>query len=94
MRRVFAEAVPRRERGLNAALRQHACSGDRDREDSRLRMLRELELLFRALEDQLGEREPKGFVRLVKDSAGNREVVVKIASHADGLRSLAGKKKS
>ena len=79
------------EGGLDAAFGKHAGGGDGDGEDRGLRVLGELELVFGAFEDELGEREAEGFVGLVEDGAGGGEVVVEVAAHADGLRALAGK---
>ena len=89
-----AEYSPRRvsggEGGLNAAFGQDARGGDRDGEDRGLRVLGELELVFGAFEDELRESEAEGFVGLVEDGAGDGEVVVEVAAHADGLRALSG----
>ena len=88
---VFAEGVAGGEGGLDAAFGEDAGGGDGDGEDGGLRVLGELELVFGAFEDELGEGEAESFVGLVEDGASDGEVVVEIAAHADGLRTLAGK---
>jgi hypothetical protein len=56
-------------------------------------MFSKFELIFRAFKDKAGEGKFKGFVGLVEDGAGHREVIVKVASHANGLRALTGEEK-
>ena len=53
-------------------------------------MLGELELLFRPVEDEFGEREAERFIGFLKDGASRGEVFVEISAHADRLRALAG----
>ena len=74
----------------NAFFGEDAGGGYGDGEDGGLGVLGELELVFGAFEDELGEGEAQGFVGLVEDCAGGGEVVIKVAAHADGLRALAG----
>ncbi len=87
---VFAEGMAGGEGGVDAVFGEDAGGGDGDGEDGGLGVLGELELVFGAFEDELGEGEAEGFVGLVEDGAGDGEVVVEIAAHADGLRALAG----
>ena len=71
---VFAEGVAGGEGGVDAAFGEDAGGGDGDGEDGGLGVLGELELVFGAFEDELGEREAEGFVGLVEDGAGDGEV--------------------
>ncbi len=74
---------------LNAAVgqrrQQEARGGDGDGEDRGLRVFGELELVFRAVEDELREGEGESFIGLVEYGASDGEVVVEIAAHSDGL---------
>ena len=92
---TWAEYSPREWPAAKAGVmpcsaRARARGGDGDGEDGGLGVLGELELVFGALEDELGEGEAQGVVGLFEDGAGGGEVVVEVAAHADGLRALAG----
>jgi hypothetical protein len=92
---VFSEAVAGSEGGLDSAFgqgfHQDASRGDRNGQDCWLRMLSELELVFRPFEDEFGQGEAKGFVGFVEDGASRGEVIVEVAAHPDSLGALAGK---
>ena len=70
---------------------EYAEGGDGDGEDGGLGVLGELEGVFGAVEDDVGEAKAEGFVGFLEDGAGGGVGVVEGAAHADGLRALAGK---
>ena len=90
---VFAERMPGGVGGCDAVFGEDARDGDGDGEDGGLGVLGELEVFFRAFEDELGEREAEGVVGLDEGDAGGREGFVEGESHADGLGALAGEEK-
>ena len=90
---VFAEGVTGGKGGLNPSFGEDSCGGDGDGQDRGLGVLGELELIFGAVEDQLRERKTEGLVSLFEDRARGGEVVVEVASHANGLRALTGEEK-
>jgi hypothetical protein len=69
---------------------EDAEGGDGDGEDGGLGVLGELEGVFGAVEDEVGEREAEGVVGLFKDGPGGGAGVVEGAAHADSLGALAG----
>lgn len=69
---------------------EHAEGGDGDGENGGLGVLGELEGVFGAVEDEVGEGEAEGVVGLFEDGAGGGVGVVEGAAHAYGLRTLAG----
>ena len=73
---------------------EDAEGGDGDGEDGGLGVLGELEGLFGAFEDDVGEGEAEGVVGFFEDGAGGGVGVVEGAAHADGLRALAGEEES
>jgi hypothetical protein len=48
-------------------------------------VLGELELVFRAFEDELRESKAQGFVGLLEYGSGRGEVIVEVTAHANGL---------
>ena len=69
---------------------EDAEGGDGDGEDGGLGVLGELEGVFGAVEDDVGECEAEGVVGFFEDGAGGGVGVVEGAAHAYGLRALAG----
>ncbi len=69
---------------------EDAEGGDGDGEDGGLGVLGELEGVFGAREDDVGEGEAEGVVGLFEDGAGGGVGVVEGAAHAYGLGALAG----
>src|SRR6266404_9278441 len=69
-------------------------SRNRNGQDCRLGILSQLQLFFRAIEAELGERKAQSCVRFFKDLSGRRKLIGQILSHAHLLRALAGKEKS
>jgi hypothetical protein len=67
------------------------CAEDRDRrrENGRLSVLGELEVLFRPFEAQPREILPKRLVGGLEDRAGSVGCIESVATHADLLASLA-----
>jgi hypothetical protein len=82
------------EGGNDASLRKHARCGDRYGEDCRLRVFGQFKLVFGAFEDELRDWEAESGICLFKDQAGNGVIVEEVATHANGLRTLAGKEES
>src|SRR5258708_523920 len=73
---------------------QRPQSRDRDGQNRRLGILSQLQLCFRAVEAELGERKAQSCVHFFKDLSGRRKVIGQVLSHAHLLRALAGKEKS
>src|SRR5260370_40108615 len=91
--RVFAQAVPGHELGLQALSAQHAESGNRNGEQCGLGVFGELQCLCRAFEAKRGERKPERAVRFVKYFTSRGKAIREAFSHAGVLRTLAGKQK-
>jgi hypothetical protein len=70
---------------------EDAEGGDGDGEDGGLGVLGELESVFGAVEDDVGEAKAEGVVGFFEDGAGGGVGVVEGAAHTYGLRALAGK---
>ena len=79
--------------GAIAGFGQHARSGDGNRQNRRLRDLRQPELFVRTLKAERAQRVSQSLVRLFKGLAGNRVIEGEFLAHSGGLRALAGKKK-
>ncbi len=69
---------------------EDAEGGDGDGEDGGLGVFGELEGVFGAVEDDVGEGEVEGVVGFLEDGAGVGRGVVEGAAHAYGLGTLAG----
>src|SRR5580658_6518368 len=78
---------------MNTVLGEYAQGGYADGENGRLGVFGELEVLFRAFEDDFGEGKAEGFIGLGEGLGGDGETIGEIAAHAYRLRTLAGKKK-
>jgi hypothetical protein len=94
VRGVLTEGMAGSKRNREAAGRElgreDTKGGDGGRQNGRLGVLGQLKVFFGALEDELGEREPKGVVGLFEDRARGRNGVKEGAAHTDVLGSLAG----
>ena len=87
---VLAEGVAGHEiapRG--AVLLEHGVKRGRDREDGRLRVLGELELILGTLEAERGDGEAEGGVDVVEDPARRRILLGDIPAHPGVLTPLA-----
>jgi hypothetical protein len=97
MRGVFAQRVARgvaHGESTRSQLRlEHAVGRDGNRQDRRLGMLGQLELVLGAVEDDLRQRKAERVVGFFEDGARGGRSVIQRAAHADGLRSLAREKK-
>ena len=89
--RVLAEAVAGDERGREPARREQAVGGDADRQDRRLRVLGQRQLVLGAVEEEAAQRLAERRVGLVERLAADRKRVGQRLAHADLLRSLSGK---
>ena len=89
--RIFTQAVPRHEIRHQALLRQHANHGDRTRQNRRLGVRRQLEVLFRAREAHLRNRETQRLVGLAKNGSRCRILFRQLFAHTRVLRSLPRK---
>ena len=85
--------MPGGQRRLHAVLGQHAPSRNADRQNRRLGVFSELELILRPIKDQPREREAESLVGLGKGLGGNRKALGEFAAHAYGLRTLPRKEK-
>src|SRR5476649_1379646 len=94
VRGILAETVPRDERRREPARRQESGGRGTDREDRRLRMLGQRQLILGAVEDDAAERLAERRVGLVERLAADRERVGQGAAHANLLRALSGKDES
>src|SRR6185295_7529688 len=92
-RRVLAEAVAgRRHRPqLGGQLAERAVDGDRGRDEGRLRVRRQVQLLLRTLPAQPGEREAESLVGLFKGLPRRGAGLGPDPAHPHLLRALAGK---
>ena len=88
-RGVFAQAVSGGQRRFDA---EEGEGDETDRKDSGLRIPGQPEFLFGPFETEPGEAESQGVVGPAENFPGFGRPVVKILSHPDDLRSLAGKK--
>ena len=91
VRGIFSQAVPGDHCGLNAFFREHTPGRNRRGEDGGLRDLGEAELVFGSLEAEVGQFVAERRIGLLEGLAGDGEFRGEVLSHADGLRSLAGK---
>ena len=87
---VLTEGVAGGEGGEDTLVYEDAGGGYRDSEDGGLGVLGELELVFRALEDELRELKVESGICLREGSCSDRVVIVEVAAHAYDLRTLAG----
>ena len=71
---------------------QHAQSRDRSGKNRRLRDLGQTQLVLGSLEADLRELVARGLVGFLKSLAGDGIFFREVFAHADGLRTLAGKK--
>jgi hypothetical protein len=74
-------------------LGQDAPGSHAHRENGRLGVFRELEVFFRPLEDEFGERKAERFIGFGKGIRGHGKMLCEVAAHANGLRTLARKEK-
>src|SRR5262249_61215377 len=68
-RRIFAQAVPRDEVRPEPFFRERAKSGDGSRQNRRLRVRRELQILLRAVEAEIAQTESQRPINLVESGA-------------------------
>src|SRR6185295_15654592 len=90
--RPLAEAVAGHRNRLKgrAGFGESAVDRDRGREQSRLGVRGQVQLVLRPLEAEAGERQAEGGVRLLEGRAGRRGNLGPGSPHADLLRALAG----
>ena len=88
--RVLTEAVPCRDLGRDALSAQKLGGDDRHREDGRLRMLGQLQLIGRALEAELADGVAQRLIRLGKSLLCEIIGIEEILPHTDNLRPLPG----
>src|SRR5690606_29776659 len=69
---------------------QDPVSGDADRQQRRLGVVREPQFLFRTLETEAAQRKAQGGVGFLEHFPGDSESLIQVPPHADGLRPLAG----
>src|SRR5436190_2829591 len=93
-RRVFAQAVARDKIRLHALFLGHPRRRHRDRENGRLRVGGQLQLLGGALKAKLREREAEGRVSFFENRTGGSKRLCQLPPHPRNLRPLAGKKES
>ena len=94
---VFAERMARREGRSLQPLREPRFEiperGDRMRQDRRLSVRGQLELLLRALEAQPRQRKPQRRIGLLEDPPRGVRRIEQGLAHPDRLRALPGKEK-
>ncbi len=84
--------MSRREGGLRrSGFPRSAVDSYRHRQDGRLRIRRQLELILGSLEAELRDRKTQRLVRNAKDLARGGTGVIEGATHSDRLRALSGK---
>ena len=76
-----------------ALLGQHPLRCDRDCKDRRLGELRQLQLLFRSAEAEIGDRESQRLIGLLEGLPRDGKIIEELAAHTDCLRALSGKQK-
>ena len=87
-RRVFAKAVSARDLGLDSMLLEDLVCDHADGEDRRLRVRRQAQIPFRAIEAHLHDRVAERLVRLTKQFLRHIILLVEILAHADLLGAL------
>src|SRR5271156_2134326 len=90
-RGIFAEAVAGDKIGSDALFGQGAKRGDRDGQDGRLSIGRELQFVFGAIAAHLEKVETDGGVGVFEDTFGFGEIIGEVAAHAGILRGLPWK---
>src|SRR5262245_43750352 len=90
-RGVFAEAVARDEIRFYAFFKKNARRGDGHRQDRRLGVRRELQILFRAVKAKLAQTESQRLIGFGECVARGGEVFSQVAPHSDALGTLTWK---
>jgi hypothetical protein len=83
--------MPGHDGGFHPQIAQDRESGNGNRQQSRLRIFSELQLLVGTLEAKSGQREPQRFVGLLENTPRDGPRRGKGAAHSGGLGTLSGK---